>query len=62
MLYCRATASSSSSHCSVGAWSTRLATGEGTLGVALLWMPGQEGRSTAERAERSAECSRVQWW
>lgn len=61
-LYWRTRASSSSSHCSVGAWSNRLATGDGTLGVALLWIPGQEGRSTLARAEWSAECSRVQWW
>lgn len=62
VLYWCASASSSSSHRSEGAWSTRLATGEGTLGVALLWIPGQEGRSTAARAERSAEWSSVQWW
>lgn len=37
-----------------------MVTGEGTLGVALLWIPGQEGRSTAARVERSVECRRVQ--
>lgn len=62
VLYWWASEFRSSSHCRVGSWSSKLVTGEGTLGVALLWTPEHEGRSTVVRAEQSAEYSKVQWW